>query len=343
MLPVQSRNLQVIRAAMRKPSIFVSSTCYDLKQLRADLYSYAEHAGLEPVLSEYPSFPVDPDQTTVENCRKAVETRADVFVLVIGARYGSVDEHGKSVTNLEYLTAKAKGIPVYVFVMQSVLDILPVWKGNATGNFDTVVDSPKLFQFVSEIRDAGDNWVFPFNTAQDIIGVLRTQLAYLFSEALDLRTRASISGGLASKYRHVSGRELRLIIETPRKWEYRLFSEGLQREISSSANLRRDWTYNLASGSEIAVKASQLVRRILEKNSEAMRIIANLQSLFDKALPIAFGQPGHDGDPEGIVYVANRVGDIYRSLMRWKQIFSAILRSASSSDCEISQPVRATT
>jgi hypothetical protein len=174
MLPVQSSNLQVISAAMRKPSIFVSATCYDLKQLRADLYSYAEHAGLEPVLSEYPSFPVDSDQTTVENCRKAVETRADVFVLVIGARYGSVVEHGKSVTNLEYLTAKAKGIPVYVFVMQSILDILPVWKANATGHFDTVADSPKPFQFVSEIRDAGDNWVFPFNTAQDIIGVLRT-------------------------------------------------------------------------------------------------------------------------------------------------------------------------
>ena len=102
---------------MRKPSIFVSSTCYDLKQLRVDLYSYVEQAGFEPVLSEYPTFPVDPDETTVENCRKAVESRADVFILVIGGRYGSVSEHGKSVTNLEYVTGRAKGIPVYVFVM----------------------------------------------------------------------------------------------------------------------------------------------------------------------------------------------------------------------------------
>src|SRR6266481_3633603 len=92
--------------AMQKPSIFVSSTCYDLKQLRADLYSYVDQAGFEPVLSEYPSFPVDPDERTVENCRKAVENRADVFVLVIGGRYGSVAEDGKSVTNLEYVTAR---------------------------------------------------------------------------------------------------------------------------------------------------------------------------------------------------------------------------------------------
>jgi hypothetical protein len=161
---------------MRKPSIFVSSTCYDLKQLRVDLYSYVEQAGFEPVLSEYPTFPVDPDETTVENCRKAVESRADVFILVIGGRYGSVSEHGKSVTNLEYVTGRAKGIPVYVFVMRSILDILSVWKANPTGDFTSVVDSPKLLQFVSEIRDGGEDWVFAFDTAQDIISILRTQL-----------------------------------------------------------------------------------------------------------------------------------------------------------------------
>src|SRR5687768_1322938 len=88
------------KRVMRKPSVFVSSTCYDLKQLRADLYQYLENAGLDPVLSEYPTFPVNPDTATVANCRKAVESRADVFVLVIGGRYGSTDEYGKSVTNL---------------------------------------------------------------------------------------------------------------------------------------------------------------------------------------------------------------------------------------------------
>ena len=92
---------------MRRPSIFISSTCYDLKQLRADLHSYVEQAGFEPVLSEYPTFPVDPDETAIENCRKMVESRADIFVLVVGGRYGSLTEQGKSVTNLEYLSARA--------------------------------------------------------------------------------------------------------------------------------------------------------------------------------------------------------------------------------------------
>jgi hypothetical protein len=41
-----------------------------------------------------------------------VERNADVLVLVIGGRYGFVDEAGsKSVSNLEYLVARAKGYP----------------------------------------------------------------------------------------------------------------------------------------------------------------------------------------------------------------------------------------
>ncbi len=327
---------------MRKPSIFVSSTCYDLKQLRADFYHYMDQAGFEPVLSEYPSFPVDPDVTTVENCRKAVENRADVFVLVIGGKYGSVAEHGKSVTNLEYVTARAKGIPVHIFVMRSIIDILTVWKANPTGDFNGVVDSTKLLQFVSEVREGGKDWVFAFDTAQDIISILRTQLAYLFADALELRTRASVSGAVLSGYKHLSGRELRLVIEKPPAWEHRLFSEGLRREISSSTDLRRDWIYNLALGSETFLEPSELIRWIQQKNSEAVRIIAILQALFDKALPVALAPPGHPGDPEGIVYVASRIGSSYRSLMQWKLDFLCLstvnellqLRSLAASLCD---------
>jgi hypothetical protein len=309
---------------MRRPSLFVSSTCYDLKQLRADLYLYVEQAGLEPVMSEYPSFPVDPDETAIENCRKAVNNRADIFVLVIGGRYGSVDNHGKSVTNLEYITARAKGVPIYVFVMRSILDVLPIWKANPTGDFSSAVDSTELFRFVSDIRKAGHDWVFAFGTAQEIISILRTQLAYLFSDALELRTRASTSGTLSAKYDHVFGRELRLIIERPRGWEYLLFSEALQREVSSSADLKRDWTHNVVFGPQTLASALWLSQFIQGKFSEVHRVVENLQALFDKALPAAFGPPGHPGDPEEIIYVTKRVGDIYRSLMNWKLEFSRL-------------------
>jgi hypothetical protein len=73
---------------MRPPSVFVSSTCYDLRQIRVDLRDFLAGLGLDPVLSEFASFPVNPDASTLDNCLKAVEQRADIFVLVIGGRYG---------------------------------------------------------------------------------------------------------------------------------------------------------------------------------------------------------------------------------------------------------------
>lgn len=328
---------------MRKPSVFISSTCYDLRQLRADIHAYLDNAGFDPVLSEYTSFPVDPDVATIENCRKNVENRADIFVLIIGARYGSTDKEGKSITNLEYLTARAKGIPIYVFAMQSILTILPVWRANPTADYKSVADSPKLFEFVTSIRDSGEKWVFPFETAQDIVHGLRTQLAYLFADALDLRKRAASSGALADKYRHVSGRELRLLIERSRSWEYLLFSEALLRELRASADLKRDWGYKVALGAMKSQSPSEFIRFSKDKNSEAVRLFSNLTRLFHEALPAAFGPDGTPGDPDSILYVANRVGDIYRAALQWKLAFFSISLPEPFTDSRASMPDYVTT
>src|SRR5437879_720167 len=103
------------------PSIFVSSTCFDLKQVRADLHRFITEFGYEPLLSEHPEFPISPQDSTVDNCVNAVRDRADLFILIVGARYGTPTDQGKSVTNLEYLAAKAKGVPIYAFVSKTIL------------------------------------------------------------------------------------------------------------------------------------------------------------------------------------------------------------------------------
>jgi hypothetical protein len=106
----------------------------------------ADDLGYIPLLSELPSFPVDPDLDTIENCRARVEKNADILILVIGGRYGSIDARTeKSITNLEFLTARRKGIPIYAFVEKSILAVMPVWKNNPSGNFSGTVDTPRLF------------------------------------------------------------------------------------------------------------------------------------------------------------------------------------------------------
>jgi len=76
-----------------KPAIFVSSTCYDLGQIRADLKQFIESLGLDPILSDFSSFPINPSYDIVRNCRETIKNRADIFILIIGGRYGGIADN----------------------------------------------------------------------------------------------------------------------------------------------------------------------------------------------------------------------------------------------------------
>ncbi len=168
------------------PQVMISSTFYDLRQVRADLMRFiADEAGCTPLVSEEASFPVDPDLDAIENCRRRVEEEADILVLVMGGRYGSVDsKSARSVTNLEYLAAKAKGIPIYAFVLKDVLGLLPIWKKNPDADFSSAVDDPRIFDFIDQVRGIDAVWTVGFDLAQDIVGALRHRFAELMTEGL---------------------------------------------------------------------------------------------------------------------------------------------------------------
>jgi hypothetical protein len=299
-----------------EPSVFVSSTCYDLRQVRADMKQFIESLGYTPVLSEYPSFPIDPDIGTIENCLEAVENHANIFVLIIGGRYGSPTESGKSVTNLEYVRARAKGIPVYAFVQKSILDNLPVWKDNPEANFASVVDSPKLFEFVANIRGSGEIWVFPFDTAQDITTILRVQWASLFLNSLQIRMRVK-SRGLSEFLKQLRGPALRLVIDQPLLWEARLFSQVLLDEIEQLKPLRRDLDYGIVLGRGEYIAGVQIIGWLSRKLSEVQRISSALTQLMNLALADAMKPDGVPAVPEEIVYVAKRLAQVYREVIEW--------------------------
>jgi hypothetical protein len=299
------------------PSVFVSSTCYDLAQVRHELRLFLESLGMVPVLSEFSSFPVNPNLDAIENCLAAVKQKADIFVLVVGGRYGSETENGKSVTNLEYLEAKAKGIPLYVFVHKSVLDTLPIWQKNRSDDFSTCVDSPKLFDFVVSLMDPKENWVFSFDSAQDLIGTLRTQLAYLFRDALTIREKV-LASGLPEELSDLSSAALRLVVEKPYAWEYRLFSQVLCDEISKVAKTKKDLDYGLVLGRVVKLNDfSEINAWVATKLDEIQLLVNSLGRLFDTALPKAVGAPGEPGDIKEIVYVGKRFAEVYMRILEW--------------------------
>ena len=62
----------------RTPSVFISSTCFDLRQVREDLREFfIDNYGFDVMLSEFDSFPIDPCRGTFENCLKNVDEYAE--------------------------------------------------------------------------------------------------------------------------------------------------------------------------------------------------------------------------------------------------------------------------
>jgi hypothetical protein len=306
------------------PSVFVSSTCYDLAQIRLDLHSFFESLGMVPILSEFSSFPVDPNLDAIENCLAGVKEKADIFVLVVGGRYGSETESGKSVTNLEYLEAKTKGIPRYVFIQKPIFTALPIWQKNRSGDFSDIVDSSKLFEFVESLSDPKENWVFTFDSAQEIIGALRTQLAYLFMDALAIRAKI-LRAGLPETLQDLSGAALLLAVEKPANWEYRLFGRVLCDEISRVASIKKDLNYGLALGKAVKLSdLAEIIKWALMKIGEIQSFVNSADALFKKALPKAVGAPGEPGDVEEIVYVGKRLAEVYRRILEWTTEFRHI-------------------
>lgn len=304
-------------AIAHPPSIFVSSTCYDLTQLRQDLRLFLESLGMIPLLSDFNSFPVNPNLGAIENCLAGVKEKANIFVLVIGGRYGSQTGTGKSITNMEYLEAKAKGIPCYVFVQKPVLTALAIWRKNRSGDFSEIVDSPHLFEFVESLLDPKENWVFPFESAQDIIETLRKQLAYLFMDSLEIRGRV-IGSGLPEALRDLSGAALLLIVQKPFAWEYRLFSQVLCDEMSRLVSLKKDLDYGLVFGRAVRLhNFVEITDWVQAKFGELIAFAESAKKLVETAFVEAVGAPGEPGNAEEIVYVGKRLAEVYRSVLEW--------------------------
>ena len=297
------------------PNVFVSSTMYDLSELRAQLGQFIEGLGWHPVMSEHDSFPIDPDQTTVENCRRNVRENADVFVMVVGARYGSVDaESDKSVTNLEFVEARARGVPTYVFVDKAVLAQSRVWKANPNADFSGLVDTPRVFEFIDSFRNGGEVWTFPFDSAKDIVNALRRQFAFLVQDALALRQKAQGQDQLIAE---LDGQALMLAIQRDDYWEYKLFGTVLEEELDRRATLRRDIEYGLASGEVTFVDLFALGSWGQDRTAEYARFARTATAILNDYLPQALGEDGEHGDAIQLVAAARRLAEVWEDFARW--------------------------
>lgn len=302
---------------MSRLNIFISSTCYDLTQIRSDLYDFITGLGHHPILSESCEFPIDPHITASENCINVVRNEADIFVLIIGNKYGSVLNSGKSITNTEFLTALGKNIPIYTFALKQMTTLLPLWEKNPTADFSNVVDNNKVFEFLSDVRKNKGLWNFEFEKAQDVVNILRTQFSYLFRDAL-ISKRQLMDLHISDFQSNMSPKALNILLKKSELYEMKFFFQSIIDEIEKHADLRRDYDYSLQlQPSSIHISDVQALTNWLQlKLGQIQNYICSLNNLF-KAYDFYYGKPGVSADLGGLSYVARSFAKLYACLLDW--------------------------
>jgi hypothetical protein len=202
---------------MAKPKIFVSSTYYDLKHIRSSLEDFIKGLGYESILSEKGNISYEHTKPIDISCyREALNS--DIFVLIIGGRYGSPSSEEKtidknffekyeSVTKEEYNVAVQGDIPTYILIDKSVYSEYQTYKQNRENTTIAYVhvDSINIFHFIDEIlNQPKNNAMHQFEKDSEIKEWLREQWAGLFRELLHNKNKNDQYNSLNEKIEELS-------------------------------------------------------------------------------------------------------------------------------------------
>ncbi len=113
-------------------------------------------------------------------------TQCHVYILIIGPTYGTrIEETGQSITHTEYINVLNSNVPVYAFVPEKIFNVLKLYNMNPESDFSDYVIEKDVFRFINDLMQK-KTLIWKFNTAGDIIQVLRDRLALLFGAFLNL-------------------------------------------------------------------------------------------------------------------------------------------------------------
>ncbi|HET9659133.1 MAG TPA: DUF4062 domain-containing protein, partial [Thermomicrobiales bacterium] len=144
---------------------------------------------------EVSDFERRPDSSTFDACFEAIHY-CDFYILLVGERYGSIFQDGISVTNQEFRVAKAladqKRIAMIPFVRKSIwqeAELAAAAGGESTiraADAHAAEQMARVLAFVDELKstkllddagkEAGNLWIYTFDSFADIAGALRIAL-----------------------------------------------------------------------------------------------------------------------------------------------------------------------
>lgn len=111
---------------MPVPRIFVSSTCYDLQEIRYNLRDFIKGFAYEPVMSEFGDIFFDYNQHVQDSCINEIQ-KCQMYILIIGNNYGSTyyreQPNAKSfdsITLQEFKKSLELKLPKHIFINRFV-------------------------------------------------------------------------------------------------------------------------------------------------------------------------------------------------------------------------------
>ena len=152
----------------KKLQVFVSSTYTDLIEERQTAVEAILDAGHIPAGMEL--FKAGKPQ--MKTIQKWID-ESDVYILIIGGRYGSIDEDcGKSYTQLEYEYALSKNMPVFAIILK---DNFLFTKASLCG-YNVIFQAENIYKYHSFRNIVESNAVKYVGSIEQISSVIHTQL-----------------------------------------------------------------------------------------------------------------------------------------------------------------------
>jgi hypothetical protein len=197
-----------------KPSIFISSTIYDFKDLRSALKYFFEGFGFIVQMSDHNDFAKPLDKNSYEACFDTIRN-CDYFILLIGSRVGGLYDEEISITRKEYQIAyeqaQLKKLKIITLIRNNVWVIKEDRKAlekyleyeylkakkidkdsiHKIKHFHSIFvdDSQRIFEFIDEVCRKEEmkkaingespfpiqNWVHNFSNFKDIVDVINSE------------------------------------------------------------------------------------------------------------------------------------------------------------------------
>lgn len=249
---------------MANPRVFISSTCYDLAEVRNSLVEFILSFGFEPVLSERGDVFYHPDIHTHDSCINEV-SNCQLFIPIIGGRFGDAykADRSKSIVNAEYAAARENKIPVFTFVKKPVYSDHFVYQKNKS-NLDIVFPSiennehaANIFQFIDDVRlSFVNNGFFPFEVTSEITDLLRKQWSGMFYKFLSERTKEnelSVATNLLQNI-SVAGEKVEELVKSLYRYLDERGAEKMISSVEERATVRRFYEEAFTAQVRIHVK-----------------------------------------------------------------------------------------